>query len=153
MEWEGLDELIQRLELAEKNAPKVIEKLEEDIAKVVLDDVVENTPASQRKPSKDAPIHSGNLKEAWKLRRTDGIEIYNDAKAKEEYYAWDVEYGHRTRAGMNLSVSSRRRKRRYNKKGKITFVPGVFMLKGAMKLGDKEMEEKGKKALEEILGG
>lgn len=142
MEWEGLDEMIQRLELAEKNVPKAIEKLEEDIAKVVLEDVIENTP-----------VDTGDLQKAWKLRRADWIEIYNDAKAKEEYYAWDVEYGHRTRAGMNMSISSNKKNIVYDKKRKITFVPGVFMLKGAMNLGEKKIEEKGKKLLEEILGG
>lgn len=141
MEWEGLDELVANLEMTERKLPKVIEKLEEDVAGVILEDVIENTP-----------VDTGDLQKAWKLRQADGIEIYNDAKNKEEYYAWDVEYGHRTRAGMNLKQSTRRKKKAYSKGGKITFVPGVFMLKGAFKIGQTELEEKGKKAVEEILG-
>ncbi|SFE38199.1 HK97 gp10 family phage protein [Peptostreptococcus sp. D1] len=149
-EFEGMDELIKRLENIEKKIPEEFDKLKMTVATEILEDVVENTPVNKNPKAKTA----GNLRRGWKIRDLgDSVEIYNDVQSKGEYYAWDVEYGHRTRAGMGLKPSKRRRKSVVGDDGKILFVPGKFMLRNAMKVGKETLEKEGKRILDEITGG
>jgi len=72
---------------------------------------------------------------------------------KVSFMPGDVEYGHRTRAGMGLSVSKKRRKAVRSDGGKILFVPGKFMLRNAMKKGKATLDKEGKKILDDLMGG
>lgn len=149
-EFEGVDELIKRLENIEKKIPEEFDKLKMTVATEILEDVVENTPVNKNPKAKTA----GNLRRGWKIRDLgDSVEIYNDVQSKGEYYAWDVEYGHRTRAGMGLKPSKRRRKSVVGDDGKILFVPGKFMLRNAMKKGKTTLDKEGKKILDDLMGG
>lgn len=149
VDFEGMDELIKRLENIEKKIPEEFDKLKMTVATEILEDVVENTPVNKNPKAKTA----GNLKRGWKVRDLgDSVEIYNDVQSKGEYYAWDVEYGHRTRAGMGLKPSKRRRKSVKSEDGKILFVPGKFMLRNAMKVGKSTLEKEGKRMMDEIMG-
>lgn len=149
-EFEGMDELIKRLENIEKKIPEEFDKLKMTVATEILEDVVENTPVNKNPKAKTA----GNLRRGWKIRDLgDSVEIYNDVQSKGEYYAWDVEYGHRTRAGMGLKPSKRRRKSVVGDDGKILFVPGKFMLRNAVKVGKEALEKEGKRIMDEIMGG
>lgn len=149
-EFEGMDELIKRLENIEKKIPEEFDKLKMTVATEILEDVVENTPVNKNPKAKTA----GNLRRGWKIRDLgDSVEIYNDVQSKGEYYAWDVEYGHRTRAGMGLKTSKHRRKSVVGDDGKILFVPGKFMLRNGMKVGKETLEKEGKRIIDEIMGG
>lgn len=149
-EFEGMDELIKKLENIEKRIPEEFDKLKMTVATEILEDVIENTPVNKNPKAKT----SGNLRRGWKTRDLgDSVEIYNDVQSKGEYYAWDVEYGHRTRAGMGLKPSKRRRKSVVGDDGKILFVPGKFMLRNAMKVGKETLEKEGKRIIDEIMGG
>lgn len=149
-EFEGMDELIKKLENIEKRIPEEFDSLKMTVASEILEDVIENTPVNKNPKAKT----SGNLKRGWKVRDLgDSVEIYNDVQSKGEYYAWDVEYGHRTRAGMNLKPSKRRRKSVKSDDGKILFVPGKFMLRNAMKKGKATLDKEGKKILDDLMGG
>ena len=149
-EFEGLDDLINRLNTIEKKVPEGINKLKLAVTKDILDDVIENTPANKDPRA----LTRGNLKGGWKVRDLGKeVEIYNDVQSKGEFYAWDVEYGHRTRAGMGLSVSRKRRKAVRSDGGKILFVPGKFMLRNAMKKGKATLDKEGKKILDDLMGG
>ena len=46
-EFEGLDDLINRLNTIEKKVPEGINKLKLVVTKDILDDVIENTPANK----------------------------------------------------------------------------------------------------------
>lgn len=147
---EGLEEFMERLEAIESRVPDELREFKLDVSNDILEDVIENTPVNKDPKA----ITAGDLRRGWKVRENSltESEIYNDTKAKDgEYYGWDVEYGHRTRAGMGLKRSTKRRKKAY-KKGLVTFVPGVFMLRGALKVGKASINEKGKKTLDKILG-
>ncbi|WAW15287.1 hypothetical protein [Peptostreptococcus equinus] len=151
MEWEGLDDWIKEFERAEKKSKVVMNDVALAVGEFVLEDVIENTP----KNKDENAVGAGTLQNAWKLRNPkSGItEVYNDAQSGDgEFYAWDVEYGHRTRAGMNLK-KSHKRKRRIEKEGKILFVPGVFMLRDSMKLGEDKMDKELEKAWDKLFGG
>ena len=88
VDFEGMDELIKRLENIEKKIPEEFDKLKMTVATEILEDVVENTPVNKNPKAKTA----GNLKRGWKIRDLgDSVEIYNDVQSKGEYYAWDVE--------------------------------------------------------------
>lgn len=150
VEFEGMDELINKLENIEKRIPQEFDSLKMKVASEILEDVVENTPVNKNPKAKTA----GNLRRGWKIRdQGKSVEIYNDVQSRGEYYAWDVEYGHRTRAGMGLSSSKRRRKSVKNESGKIMFVPGKFMLRNAMKVGKATLEKEGKRIMDELMGG
>lgn len=149
-EFEGLDDLINRLDTIEKKVPEEFNRLKTKVASEVLRDVVENTPVNKDPRAMTA----GTLRRSWKVRDLGKeVEIYNDAQSKGEFYAWDVEYGHRTRAGMGLSVSRKRRKGVRSDEGKILFVPGKFMLRNAMKKGKATLDKEGKKILDDLMGG
>lgn len=152
-EWEGLDVFIKAVEKAQVDIPSELDKLGKKVSEVVLNDVIYNTPVNKDPKS----ITQGNLRRGWKLRSIGegSYEVYNDTKSKDgEYYAWDVEYGHRTRAGMsnNHKAFKKVRGTLRNKDGKIMFVPGVFMLRGAFKQGKAALELEGEKLLNKIMG-
>lgn len=147
-EFDDLDKFLNGLERAEKEVAEQIPKIKQKVATGVLEDVIENTPVN-KDPRAIAP---GTLKSAWKVRdiSNDTIDVYNDAKSKNgEFYAWHVEYGHRTRLGTGKSHT---KLKRTDGKKKIAFVRGVKMLDKALKHGEGIIEKECEKALEKILG-
>lgn len=151
MDWFGLDDMIGKFKKATDNVGKSINEAVVNTAEHVLEDVIENTPVN-KDPHAVAP---GTLHNAWKMRnpRTGLAEVYNDAQAGDgEFYAWDVEYGHRTRAAKKISRKHRKANRKITESGKVLFVPGVFMLRDAMEDRGDIMEKELKKAWDRMFG-
>lgn len=149
-EFDDLDDFLDGLERAEKEVQEQIPKIKQKTATGVLEDVVENTPVN-KDPRAVAP---GTLRRSWKVRdiSSDTVEVYNDAKSKNgEFYAWHVEYGHRTRLGTT-KVKNHTKIYRPDGKKKVAFVRGVKMLDKALKHGEGIIEKECEKALEKILG-
>lgn len=134
-EIKGLDSLLLKIELFDKKAPSEIAKIKNEVAEVVFSDVVKNTP-----------IDTGTLVSSWNLKGINQYEtkIYNNAVNKGEYYAWDVEYGHRVKS-KNGWVSGTG--------GGIKYVKGVFMLRDAFERGSKMLENKANITLEQLMRG
>ncbi|WP_195238668.1 HK97 gp10 family phage protein [Romboutsia sp. 1001285H_161024_C4] len=82
---DGLDQLIDQFERAEKNVPHEISKLTAILGSDLLSRVKDKTP-----------VDTGALKNDWKMKPLDpfSIVVYNTIK-----YANLIEYGHRTRNG------------------------------------------------------
>lgn len=149
-EFDDLDKFIGGLERAEKEVHEQIPKIKQNVINVVIEDVIENTPVN-KDPRAIAP---GTLRRSWKVRdisETTSV-VYNDAKSKNgEFYAWHVEYGHRTRLGTTKSKTHTKVYRPDGKR-KIAFVRGVKMLDKALKRGDEVVGRECEKAIEKILG-
>lgn len=111
LEFSGLDELIQRLDEAEKKLPGARDKFLAQEAELVRGDAVDLSP-----------VDTGNLQIGWKKTSPNNgrIAIYNNVE-----YAAPVEFGHRlkNRKTKKLVTTSN---------GKIRFVPGEHMLRDAV---------------------
>lgn len=110
LEFSGLDELIQRLDEAEKKLPGAKDKFLVQEAELVRGDAVSLSP-----------VDTGNLREAWKRSAPDNgrVEVYNNTE-----YAAHVEYGHRQQVGRYVPAIGKRLKK--------PFVEGKHMLRDAV---------------------
>lgn len=121
-------------ELRENKLDDFMNLLTRQLAQIVLSKAIFRTP-----------VLTGDLKRGW----TGGTEIgptayvktlpvvvnkkrYKMLLSNDMHYASYVEYGHRTRAGMGLKASTRRKKAVVGSDGKMMFVPGMFMAKKAV---------------------
>lgn len=110
-EFSGLDELIQRLDEAERKLPGARDEFLAQEAELVRGDAVELTP-----------VDTGNLRIGWKKTGPNNgrIAIYNNVE-----YAAPVEFGHRLK-------NRKTKKWVTTSNGKIKFVPGRHMLRDAV---------------------
>lgn len=115
MKIEGLDELINRLNLKEKETPKAISEAVNKLGNSLKERTVRKTPIG-----KSYKNHTGGtLKRSWHVKKVDAstVIVYNP-----EHYAPHVEYGHRTRLGSGKSKGYK------PKESGIKYVEGVYML-------------------------
>lgn len=133
MKIDGLDAFIMQIEMLDKKAPSELAKAKDKVASAVLADVVENTP-----------VDTGTLKNSWNIREVNQHEttIYNNAVNKGEFYAWDVEYGHRVKSKSGWVRLSG---------GGIRYVKGVFMLRDAFERGSKLLEKEANVTIERLM--
>ena len=110
LEFSGLDELIQRLDEAEKKLPGARDKFLAQEAEFVRGDAADLTP-----------VDTGNLCEAWKSSTPENgrVDVYNNTE-----YAAHVEYGHRQKVGQYVPAIGKRLKK--------PFVEGEHMLRDAV---------------------
>lgn len=110
LEFSGLDELIQRLDEAEKKLPGAKDRFLSQEAELVRGDAADLTP-----------VDTGNLREVWKRSTPENgrVDVYNNTE-----YAAHVEYGHRQKVGQYVPAISKRLKK--------PFVEGRHMLRDAV---------------------
>lgn len=110
LEFSGFDELIQRLDEAEKKLPGARDEFLSQEAELVRGDAAELTP-----------VDTGNLCEAWKSSTPENgcVDVYNNTE-----YAAHVEYGHRQKVGQYVPAIGKRLKK--------PFVEGEHMLRDAV---------------------
>lgn len=110
LEFSGLDELIQRLDEAEKELPGARDKFLAQEAELVRGDAADLTS-----------VDTGNLREAWKRSTPENgrVDVYNNTE-----YAAHVEYGHRQKVGQYVPAIGKRLKK--------PFVEGRHMLRDAV---------------------
>lgn len=127
LEFSGLDELIQRLDEAEKKLPGARDKFLSQEAELVRGDAAELTP-----------VDTGNLREAWKRSAPENgrVDVYNNTE-----YAAHVEYGHRQKVGQYVPTIGKRLKK--------PFVEGKHMLRDAIQQRQDSFAE----GAEDILKG
>lgn len=144
----------KKLESLRENRLNVfMDLLTRQLAQIVLSKAIFRTP-----------VLTGDLKRGW----TGGVEMGVTAYVKtlpitvsrkhhkliltnDMHYASYVEYGHRTRAGMDLKSSTRRKKAVVTKSGKAMFVPGIFMAKKAVDFGKTNFNQIAQIELERFL--
>lgn len=129
-EFSGIDELIQRLDEAEKKVPGARDKFLAWEAELVRGDAVDLTP-----------VDSGNLQIGWKKTNPNNgrIAIYNNVE-----YAAPVEFGHR--------LKNRKTKKWITTSGgKIKFVPGKHMLRDAVQQRQDSFAEDAEDILKELM--
>lgn len=118
--------LQKRLENAQKELPKIIEKIVDDISNEFIEEVKQKTPSSD----------NNKLKNNWKKKVSQvgngyQVEIYNDLE-----YANSVEYGHKINDGKGwkqghfmMTITQQDIQRRMDKIAQPTldnFLKGVF---------------------------
>lgn len=110
LEFSGLDELIQRLDEAEKKLPGAKDRFLSQEAELVRGDAADLTS-----------VDTGNLREAWKRSTPENgrVDVYNNTE-----YAAHVEYGHRQKVGQYVPAIGKRLKK--------PFVEGRHMLRDAV---------------------
>lgn len=115
MEIEGLDDLMKRLNLKEREMPKVISEATGKLGNSLKERTMRKTPVGES--YKDHV--GGTLKRSWQVKRIDPftVVVYN-----RTHYAGYVEFGFRTRQGKGKSKSYK------PKEGGIKRVEGVYML-------------------------
>ena len=127
LEFSGLDDLIGKLDEAEKRFPNASSAFLAQEAELV-----------RRKAAELTPVDTGNLREAWKRSAPDNgrVEVYNNTE-----YAAHVEYGHRQQVGRYVPAIGKRLKK--------PFVEGKHMLRDAV----QQRQDSFAKDVEEILKG
>lgn len=120
--FEGFDELIQKIEEAEKKVPRAKNKFLAQEAEIIRGNVVRLTP-----------VDTGRLRAGWKRSRAHDshIEIYNNTE-----YASHIEWGHRVKVHGKFT-------------GHI--VPGRHMLRDGMEEAKETFADDAQDIFEELL--
>ncbi|MBQ9364840.1 MAG: HK97 gp10 family phage protein [Schwartzia sp.] len=114
----GLDDFERKLAEIEKQIPNARSTFLKQEAEILLGSVRDKSPV--------AKVDGGTLRGSWKRTQPNGgiIEVYNNARRGKEYYALDVEYGHRQKVGQFVPAIGKRLKK--------PFVPGQHFLRDAV---------------------
>lgn len=126
--FEGFDELVKKLDEAEKKLPGARDKF-----------LTQEGELIRGKAAELSPVDTGTLRMGWKMKRSDGrVDVYNNTE-----YAAHQEYGHRQKVGRYVPAIGKRLKK--------PFVEGRHMLRDAVSEKAKSFPEDGQEILEGLF--